>query len=194
MSFRRFMVMIGCACALFPAIALAKAPKSAVCESHGGRLETCAIRTVNGIVIKRRLSKNRCIEGKTFGIYRHDQMWVDAGCRGEFISRRFGNEVFTRPGGASTQGQGYQAQPWVNPDGFRQGGSRDNGPTKARSPQDWAYLVGRLYARNKLKGVDDNRNAQQVHRILSNQGIDPRAVTQGGVLWDDFARGIVSMR
>lgn len=195
MSFRRFIIVIGCAIILLPATAIAKAPKSVVCESYSGQLETCEIRTVNGIAIKRRLSKDRCIEGETFGIYRQDQMWVDAGCRGEFVSRRFGNEVFTRPGAATARGQGYQAQPWVNPDQGRTAGSWQNPDSSQRkSPGQWAYLAGRAFAMNKNRGFDDVTNAKHIRNELRSRGVDPNAIQRGGALRNDFLRGLRSLR
>ncbi len=195
MSFRILMIAAGCACVLFPAIAYAKAPKSTVCESYSGQLETCEIRTINGIALKRRLSKDRCIEGKSFGIYRQDQMWVDAGCRGEFVSRRFGDEVFTRPGGATPRGQGYRAQPWVNPDQGRATGSWQNPDAVQRSsPGEWAYLAGRAFAMNKNRGIDDASNARHIRNELRSRGVDPTAIHRGGPLRNDFLRGLRSVR
>ncbi len=108
MPFFRIIASCTVAICLLSGTAAAKAPKSVICESYGDQLETCEIRTINGIALKRRMSKDRCIEGQTFGIYRHDVMWVDAGCRGEFISRRFGNETFSRPGGGAGSSSGYR--------------------------------------------------------------------------------------
>lgn len=197
MRFRRMFAVFGVALCLLPGAAEAKAPKSVVCESYSGRLETCEIRTVNGIALKRRMSKDRCIEGETFGIYRRDQMWVDRGCRGEFEARRFGEEIFTRPGDGTSSSPGYrnQAQPWVNPDAGRSGGSWQNPDAgQSRSPSDWAYLARRAYAMNKSRGVDDKSNAQYVQSELRKQGVDPNAIHRGGALRGDFVRGLRSWR
>lgn len=195
MSFRRFIIMSGCVIVLLPAVAIAKAPKSTVCESFSGQLETCEIRTINGIALKRRLSKDRCIEGESFGIYRQDQMWVDNGCRGEFVSRRFGNEVFTRPGAATPRGQGYQAQPWVNPDQGRTTGSWQNPNSgQQNSPGHWAFLAGVAYAMNRERGIDDTTNTRHIRNELSSHGVDPNAIQRGGPLRNDFLRGLRSRR
>ncbi len=194
-SFRRFLVAIACACVLAPALAVAKAPKSVVCESFGGQLETCEILTIRGIALKRRLSKDRCIEGETFGIYRQDQMWVDAGCRGEFVSRRFGDEVFTQPGAATPRGQGYQAQPWVNPDQGRATGSwRNPDLNEQNTPGRWAFLAGVAYAMNRERGIDEATNSHHIRNDLRSRGVDPNAIQRGGPLRNDFLRGLRSRR
>jgi hypothetical protein len=54
-----------------------------VCESGGGR-HNCAVDTRNGVRISRQLSKHGCIEGKDWG-YTNRGIWVDRGCRAEFI-------------------------------------------------------------------------------------------------------------
>ena len=54
-----------------------------VCESQGGR-RTCAADTRFGVHISRQLSKHGCMEGKDWG-YTRNGIWVDRGCRAEFI-------------------------------------------------------------------------------------------------------------
>ena len=195
MSLRLKLLIIPCVLTVLidTAPAVAKAPKSAVCESYDSQLETCPIRTVNGIAVKKRMSKNRCIEGESFGIYRQDQMWVDKGCRAEFVARRFGNEVFTRPG-VTPRGQS-RSQPWVNPDtGQAAGAGRNLGSSIQKTPRQWAYLAGRLYARNKSEGYTDDRNAYHVKNALRKQGVDPNSIEKGGFLRSDFVRGLRSWR
>lgn len=195
MSLRLLMVVLSCVCCSLSDAAIAKAPNSAICESYGGQLDTCEIRTRNGIALKKRMSKNRCIEGETFGIYRRDQMWVDGGCRGEFVARRFGDEIFTRPGAHTSRGAQNPARPWVNPDTRQATGSWRNPDTSHRkSPQEWAYLAGRLYAKNRSRGYTDPRNAHHVKNALRKQGVDPSAIEKGGFLRGDFLRGLRSWR
>jgi hypothetical protein len=177
----------------------AKAPKSTVCESFGGQLETCEIRSANGIALKRRMSKNRCVEGESFGLYRRDQMWVAKGCRGEFVARRYGAEVFSRPGMARPQENGYAAKPWVNPDTGRAVGStagswRNPDASHRKTPREWAYLAGRLYSKNKAGGYSNSQNTYHVKNELRKQGVDPSAIERGGLLRDDFVRGLRSWR
>lgn len=54
-----------------------------VCESGGGR-HTCAADTRFGVHLSRQLSKHGCMEGKDWG-YTSNGIWVDRGCRAEFI-------------------------------------------------------------------------------------------------------------
>ena len=54
-----------------------------VCESGGGK-HTCIADTHFGVHISRQLSKHACVEGKDWG-YTNDGIWVDRGCRAEFI-------------------------------------------------------------------------------------------------------------
>lgn len=196
MSLRWLIISLLCGTCVISPDAFAKAPKNATCESFGGRLETCEIRSRNGIALKKRMSKNRCTEGETFGLYRRDQMWVDKGCRGQFVSRRFGDEIFTRPGGANTsRGPRNRAQPWVDPDTGRTAGSwRDPDASHRKTPRQWAYLAGRLYSKNKSKGYEAAQNAYQVKNALRKRGVDPRAIEPGGLLRDEFVRGLRSWR
>ena len=193
MSLRRLMVVLSIICFSLSGTAIAKAPKNVICESYGGQLETCEIRTHNGIALKKRMSKNRCVEGETFGIHRRGQMWVDGGCRGEFVARRFGDEVFSRPGATTSRGTTNRAQPWINPDTGRAVGSwRNSGASPNKSPSEWAYLAGRLYAKNRSQGYADAQNAYHVKNALRKQGVDPNAIERGGFLRDDFVRGLRS--
>lgn len=67
-----------------PNDASATIPTTAVvCESSGGR-HTCNVDTRYGVRISRQLSKRGCIEGRDWG-YTSDGIWVDRGCRAEFI-------------------------------------------------------------------------------------------------------------
>lgn len=54
-----------------------------VCESDGGR-HRCITDTRYGVRLSRQISKRACVEGKDWG-YTSDGIWVDRGCRAEFI-------------------------------------------------------------------------------------------------------------
>lgn len=54
------------------------------CESSGSR-RYCAMNTRYGVRLERQLSSTSCREGRTWGIER-DRIWVDQGCRGEFVA------------------------------------------------------------------------------------------------------------
>jgi hypothetical protein len=54
------------------------------CESTDGRLRTCGTGLSGRITLQRQLSDARCIAGSTYGL-RNGSVWVDRGCRGEFL-------------------------------------------------------------------------------------------------------------
>jgi hypothetical protein len=70
-----------------------------VCEPYDGQLETCDIRALNDIAVKKGISKNSRDESQSFGIYRQDQIRPDNSYRGEFGNGRFNSNAFIRPGG-----------------------------------------------------------------------------------------------
>lgn len=56
-----------------------------VCESTDGRRHRCPADTLGQVTLGRQLSRaNRCIEGRTWGTS-SDGIWVDHGCRAEFL-------------------------------------------------------------------------------------------------------------
>ncbi|MCA0327146.1 MAG: DUF3011 domain-containing protein [Proteobacteria bacterium] len=73
------------------------------CESDSGRLRECAVPGRGRIELVRQLSDTRCIEGRTWG-QRGDRVWVDDGCRGEFVASGSGSG-----GGAWSGGPGGRA-------------------------------------------------------------------------------------
>ncbi len=54
------------------------------CESENNTRHRCSVDTDAGVRISRQLSRNACIEGRTWG-YNRRGIWVDNGCRAEFI-------------------------------------------------------------------------------------------------------------
>jgi Protein of unknown function (DUF3011) len=59
------------------------------CESIDNRLRTCNTGFRNNAVISRQLSNTRCIEGQNWGQGR-GTVWVNRGCRAEFVEGRGG--------------------------------------------------------------------------------------------------------
>lgn len=56
-----------------------------VCESRDGRRNRCAADTLGQITLGRQLTReNKCVEGRTWG-YDSNGIWVDRGCRAEFL-------------------------------------------------------------------------------------------------------------
>lgn len=66
-----------------------KGPRGAnrvVCESVTGAYTVCPASTAAGVALSRQLSMSPCVEESTWGYDREkNQIWVDDGCRGEFI-------------------------------------------------------------------------------------------------------------
>jgi len=98
-----------------------QAEDTVVCESLDGRRAYCDADTRGGMRLLRQISRSDCIEGNTWGFDRRG-VWVDAGCRGEFGSRRGGGSF---PGGGSGypgggQDGGYAASVVCRSEGGRQ--------------------------------------------------------------------------
>ncbi|MBP3973366.1 DUF3011 domain-containing protein [Pseudoxanthomonas spadix] len=55
------------------------------CESKGAELKYCDVDASAGVRLTRQLSSMPCIKGRTWG-YGRFGVWVDHGCRGEFVS------------------------------------------------------------------------------------------------------------
>lgn len=60
-------------------------PSVVTCESTGQQQHACAMDTRGTVVVRRQLSRNRCVEGESWGLARHS-VWVSAGCRAEFAN------------------------------------------------------------------------------------------------------------
>jgi hypothetical protein len=77
--------------------ARAKRTVTVVCESRDGQRHRCAADTLGQISIGRQLTRqNKCVEGRTWG-YDSDAIWVDHGCRAEFLIADNGSTYRDRP-------------------------------------------------------------------------------------------------
>ncbi|WP_454829373.1 DUF3011 domain-containing protein [Pseudoxanthomonas wuyuanensis] len=65
------------------------------CESDNGRYRECRTSSRGQVRLNRQLSSTRCIEGSTWG-QRQNLVWVNGGCRGEFVHA--GNSGGWNPG------------------------------------------------------------------------------------------------
>ena len=54
------------------------------CESNDGRYRECRVDTRQGVQLVRQTSRTQCVEGQSWGITRNG-VWVDRGCRAEFV-------------------------------------------------------------------------------------------------------------
>ncbi len=79
------------------ALAVTAAPvasaQSITCSSDNGRRNYCPVDTSRGVQMVRQRSGSPCIQGSTWG-YDRRGIWVDRGCRADFVVRTGG-----RPGG-----------------------------------------------------------------------------------------------
>lgn len=55
-----------------------------VCESQSRKREQCAANTQFGVNLGRQLSRDACVQGRSWG-YTNAGIWVDNGCRAEFL-------------------------------------------------------------------------------------------------------------
>jgi Protein of unknown function (DUF3011) len=60
------------------------------CASDDGRRNWCRVDTRGGVQLVRQRSDSACDQGRTWG-YDRDGIWVDRGCRAEFVTGRGGN-------------------------------------------------------------------------------------------------------
>jgi hypothetical protein len=59
-------------------------PRLVTCESKSNARRLCGITIERGARLQRQLSRTACVEGSTWG-WSRDGVWVDEGCRGEFV-------------------------------------------------------------------------------------------------------------
>jgi hypothetical protein len=65
-----------------------------VCESEDGKRQVCVADVNQGVTLARQLSRNACIEGTTWGFNKvREQIWVEQGCRAEFIIGKLNEEL-----------------------------------------------------------------------------------------------------
>ena len=56
------------------------------CESSDGGLRACGTELYGRVELQRQLSNTACVQGSNFGL-RNGSVWVDRGCRGDFLVR-----------------------------------------------------------------------------------------------------------
>ncbi|MFT3762824.1 MAG: DUF3011 domain-containing protein [Pseudoxanthomonas sp.] len=59
------------------------------CESTDNRQRSCSVDTNGGVQLVRQLSKTRCVQGRNWG-WDRSGVWVNGGCRAEFVAGRGG--------------------------------------------------------------------------------------------------------
>lgn len=68
------------------AIVRAHEPVLLLCESINSQRHYCPANTVYGVEIRRQISRAQCVIGQSWG-YDRNAIWVDRGCRAEFLLR-----------------------------------------------------------------------------------------------------------
>jgi len=61
--------------------------QAVTCSSNNGGRQYCSMNTSGGVRLSRQISGSACIQGQTWG-YDNRGVWVDRGCRAEFVSGR----------------------------------------------------------------------------------------------------------
>lgn len=71
-----------------------RASNRVICESEDEKRQTCRADVMKGVTLARQLSRTACIEGTTWGYDKvRDQIWVEQGCRAEFIIGKLTEEL-----------------------------------------------------------------------------------------------------
>jgi hypothetical protein len=83
------------------------------CSSNNGKRNYCPTNTRGGVRLTRQISGSACIQGQTWG-YDNSNIWVDRGCRAEFITGSGGG-----PGGGYYPGPQPQIITCSSNDGKR---------------------------------------------------------------------------
>jgi hypothetical protein len=78
-------------------VASASAQTSITCSSNDGRRNYCAVDTRGGVQMVRQRSGSACTQGSTWG-YDRRGIWVDRGCRADFVVGRGGSGGNYGPG------------------------------------------------------------------------------------------------
>lgn len=106
------------------------------CDSNDSRHRYCAADTRGGVRLVRQYSKASCVEGRSWG-YDRGGIWVDHGCRAEFVSGR--------GGGWAGGGQGRTVRCDSNDNRYRQCAIDGRDATLVRQYSKSACIEGRTW-------------------------------------------------
>ncbi|MGE3729429.1 MAG: DUF3011 domain-containing protein [Lysobacterales bacterium] len=142
------------------------------CESPGDRYSECRADTQAGVRLIRELSRNRCVEGRSFG-YNQRGIWVSGGCAAEFqIGRADAGYPGERPGGPR--------HPGSRPD---DGGYPGHGPGRPGYPQpDEGYghdIIATVECRSIKKNYERCPLPVGRDRVILQRRISKAACVQG---------------
>jgi Protein of unknown function (DUF3011) len=138
-----FLLLLGCAAFLKPATAHGQ---TIYCASDDGHRNYCNANTRGGVQMTKQRSGSACIQGQTWG-WDNRGIWVDRGCRAEFITNSGGGGNGGNWGGGNNWGG--QTVTCSSDDGKRhycnmntQGGvrlSRQISGSSCNQGQSWGY-------------------------------------------------------
>jgi hypothetical protein len=143
------------------------------CSSDDGKRHYCNIDTRGGVQMTRQVSGSACIQGQTWG-YDRRGVWVDRGCRAEFVSGGRGNGYGPGYGNGGRPGNGYPG----NGNGYNPG-----------------YGGGNRYQTFTCSSNDGRRNYCSIpggvspNRIVMSRQISGSACIQGQT-WGTDRRGV----
>ena len=121
-----------------------------VCESRNRNFNACRVRTDNQVRLIRQLSRDECRRNRSWG-YDRDRIWVDRGCRAEFVVGRDHDDDYGNGGGyygsrrfvCDARGDGYR---YCRAD--TRGGVRlvqQLSRTRCRQNDTWGYDQGGVW-------------------------------------------------
>jgi hypothetical protein len=82
------LFLLGCVSLIKPHMAYAQGP-TIYCASDDGKRNYCSANTRGGVRLTKQRSGSDCTQGRTWG-YDNRGIWVDRGCRAEFITNSGG--------------------------------------------------------------------------------------------------------
>jgi hypothetical protein len=143
-----FLLLLGCSVFIKPAIAHGQ---TIYCASDDGKRNYCSANTRGGVQMTKQRSGSACTQGQTWG-WDNRGIWVDRGCRAEFIAGNGGSNGGGWNGGGGNNGGGGgggQTVTCSSDDGKRhycnintQGGvslSRQISGSACNQGQSWGY-------------------------------------------------------
>jgi hypothetical protein len=152
---------------------------SLTCASNDGRYRYCRADTQNRVQLVRQMSNSRCSQGYSWG-FDYRGIWVDRGCRAEFVYGRRGGGGGSNTGAAVAAGilgaiivgaavasskdddkdDRSQHRRDAYQDGYRQG-QRDWDDDLDPNYMRYSGRIGREYESDFAQGYDDGYNNRQ---------------------------------
>jgi len=84
---RNVLLLITTGLVLFSAVT-ARAEKTVRCESNDNRYHECTYGTPGKVKLEHKLSDDSCELGRSWGVKNDHTLWVDRGCRAEFVIKQ----------------------------------------------------------------------------------------------------------